>query len=277
MAQSDRVLDVGTGNGPVPRLIAELLGDSCPRIDAVDVAAIRPDWWSPAGHPHVRFHAGVSTGELPFGDASFDWLVSQYGFEYGDRSSSLSECRRVLRPGGRVAMVLHHRDSVVCRVGRAELQHYRYLLATDGLLAAAKRVVPYLREAALRGPGAMGGNVAANKARQEYNEAMSGVSRRIGEAAYADALVEARQAVHALICDAATRPAQSTVEKLQRLADELHAAATRLDDLLEHALDEIQVEAIVRTFVPSGDAGLEVRCEPLRQEEGVLGWALRIG
>lgn len=277
MGRGERVLEVGTGNGPLPRQVADQLGGNCPGIDAVDIAAIRPGWWSVTSHPQIRFHAGVSAEDLPFDADSFDWLVSQYGFEYGDRDGSLNECRRVLRPDGRVAMVLHHRDSVVCRVGQAELGHYRHLLSDQGVLSVAAQVIPYLHEAAARGAVAIAGNAGAKAARMAYNSAMTDLGQRIGQMPHPDALVEARQRVHALVCDAASRPVQASMDALRNLGAQLSGAATRLDDLLEHALDERQVDAVARALASSGDNGKDIRYEPLRQKEGILGWALRIG
>lgn len=275
MEPRERVLDVGTGNGPVPKLMAGRMGAACPRIDAIDVAAIRPDWWSAAAYPHIRFHAGVGAGDLPFEADGFDWLVSQYGFEYGERASSLAECRRVLRPGGRVAMVLHHRDSVVCRVGQVELGHYRQLLSADGLVTAAGQVIPYVHEAATRGAAAMGADVHARAARESYNAAMTDLAARIADTPHPDALVEARQGVHALVCTAASRPLRASLDDLQRMGGQLGSAATRLEDLLEHALDERQVGEIAAAF--AGGRADAISLQPLRQPEGILGWALRIG
>ncbi len=45
---------------------------------------------------------------LPFGDASFDTVVSTFTFcEVADPGAALSEAGRVLRPGGRLLMVEH--------------------------------------------------------------------------------------------------------------------------------------------------------------------------
>lgn len=275
MQAGERVLDVGTGNGPLPRLISQRHGQMCPRIDAVDVASLRPDWWSAAACPQVHFHPGISVTDLPFEPGSFDWLISQYGFEYGDRAGSIAECRRVLAPGGRVAMVLHHADSVVCRIGRAEREHYRFLLADDGLLAAAAAVVPHLHEAAVHGPAAVASDPRALAARNAYNAAMTQIAARIDAATAVDALVETRNSAHALVCNAGAQPVDASLASLHELIGQLQAAATRLADMLEHALDEPSVHAIAAALAPA-DGASQVSWRVLQQQEGILGWALRI-
>src|SRR5690606_20552509 len=37
-----RMLDIGTGNGALPRMALELRGVNCPQVDAIDAAAVAP-------------------------------------------------------------------------------------------------------------------------------------------------------------------------------------------------------------------------------------------
>jgi SAM-dependent methyltransferase len=85
-----RILDVGCGRKGV---LAGLAG-------RVTVGA-DPDATAVARNRAVR-HALVATGErLPFGDASFDAVVSAWVAEHLDRPLAVArEARRVLRPGG---------------------------------------------------------------------------------------------------------------------------------------------------------------------------------
>ena len=94
-----RVLDVGTGNGPLPRLLLDARpDDSDLHVDAIDLAALAPRWAAqPAYAARVRFHPGVATEHLPFAAAAFDLVTSQFGFEYAERGPALAECLRVLR------------------------------------------------------------------------------------------------------------------------------------------------------------------------------------
>jgi ubiquinone/menaquinone biosynthesis C-methylase UbiE len=117
-----RILDIGTGNGPIA-LIAKETADANGRnfsIDGVDLAEIDPHRDVPDGArllEGVRFHPGVSTEDLPFEDGLFDAISGQYIVEYTDAEKTLEECFRVLAPGGRCQLMLHHSDSIVVQFG----------------------------------------------------------------------------------------------------------------------------------------------------------------
>jgi SAM-dependent methyltransferase len=56
-----------------------------------------------AAHPEINFEEGDAEA-LPFADGSFDAVVSNFGIHHvPDPVQAMSEVRRVLRPGGRVA------------------------------------------------------------------------------------------------------------------------------------------------------------------------------
>src|SRR5262249_48235815 len=97
-----RVLDVATGTGLVARAAQRLLGD--PR----DVVGIDPS----AGmlrEARRRFEGPLVQGHveaLPFGEASFDVLAIGYALGHAaDLDVAFGECRRVLKPGGRLLVL----------------------------------------------------------------------------------------------------------------------------------------------------------------------------
>jgi ubiquinone/menaquinone biosynthesis C-methylase UbiE len=91
--------DVGCGAG---RAVADLvrLGKDAVGVDSsqamVDAALAR--------FPNCRFVQG-SAFELPFEDGELSWYRSERTFlHFGDPAEALSEARRVLRPGGTIAL-----------------------------------------------------------------------------------------------------------------------------------------------------------------------------
>jgi SAM-dependent methyltransferase len=103
-----RVLDVACGTGVVARAAARRVGatgavvglDLSPAMLAA--AAALP---SVAGAP-IAWQAGNALA-LPFADRSFDVVVCQQGLQFfPDRLAAMREMRRVLAPGGRVALAV---------------------------------------------------------------------------------------------------------------------------------------------------------------------------
>lgn len=103
---ADRVLDAGSGIGGTARLIAAQRGA---RVTAVDLT---PEYGEVAGWLNdavglddlVEVHTADVT-QLPFAAASFDVVVSQHvQMNIADKRRLYAEARRVLAPGGRLAL-----------------------------------------------------------------------------------------------------------------------------------------------------------------------------
>src|SRR5215207_4961505 len=97
----DRVLDVACGTGVLSRVVAEAVG----RAGSVTGLDLDPGMLAIAARtaPRSAWLRGVAES-LPFRDATFDAVVSQFGLMFfQDRSRALREMWRVLRPGGRMA------------------------------------------------------------------------------------------------------------------------------------------------------------------------------
>lgn len=129
-----RVLDLATGNGTVPQMLLE--GNQNLEITGVDRADIDPARYlsQPGLLDGVEFLAKVDIGRMPFDDASFDAVTSQFGIEYATLESAVPEAVRVLRPGGAVRLLLHHADSDVLTPSRIKRREMESLLAVGGVL-----------------------------------------------------------------------------------------------------------------------------------------------
>ena len=107
----ERVLDVAYGTGVVARLAARYVGvggqvtglDIVP--DMLEVARTIPPG---AGAP-IEWREG-DAASLPFSDASFKVVLCHQGLQFfTDRAAALREMRRVLAPGGRIALAVWSR------------------------------------------------------------------------------------------------------------------------------------------------------------------------
>lgn len=110
----ERVLDVGSGPGFLAAAIAEAVG-STGAVLGVDISEpLLAVARSHCAHQSwVEFRHADAT-QLPFEDHDFDAVISTQVLEYiRDVGAALAEVHRVLRPGGRVAVVDTDWDSIV--------------------------------------------------------------------------------------------------------------------------------------------------------------------
>lgn len=120
-----RILDLATGNGAVLELASEVAQRQGKRflLYGVDLAAISPLKFTKMHEvaPVLNFYPGVGNESLPFARRMFETVTSQYGLEYGGLRSSLGEVSRVLKPGGKLAVVCHWREGDIARESAAEV------------------------------------------------------------------------------------------------------------------------------------------------------------
>lgn len=101
LAAGMRVLDVGIGTGLVAREALKLIG-STGQLVGVDPS---PGMMSQVRLPGVQLVRGVAEA-LPRPDASCDFVSMGYAMRHiSDVAAAFSEFHRVLRPGGRVAVL----------------------------------------------------------------------------------------------------------------------------------------------------------------------------
>jgi ubiquinone/menaquinone biosynthesis C-methylase UbiE len=104
VAPGQRVLDVACGTGVLTRALGERVGASG-HVAGLDVndgmlAVAR------RRGPAVAWHRAAAE-TMPFGDADFDAVLCQFALMFFDaRPKALAEMRRVLRPGGRLAVAV---------------------------------------------------------------------------------------------------------------------------------------------------------------------------
>jgi len=127
-----KLLDVCTGNGAVALLAAawSRLNDAGFEITAVDAAHLDPASLA-RRHPRaahllrsVRFVGDMPLETCTLPDGAWDLVTSQYGIEYCRPDAAADRVARLLRPGGRFAMLAHESGSDIVATMASERAEY---------------------------------------------------------------------------------------------------------------------------------------------------------
>jgi ubiquinone/menaquinone biosynthesis C-methylase UbiE len=113
----DRVLDLGCGEGAFSGLALEGGAGSVIGADVAEAALVR----ARRAHPRLSFLRVDPDRSLPFADNEFELVWASEVIEHiGDTAVWLSEVRRVLVPGGRLAMTTPDHGRLRLLVGGVE-------------------------------------------------------------------------------------------------------------------------------------------------------------
>ncbi len=106
VSAADRVLDAGTGIGGTARLLAAEIGCHVTGVDLTAEYCETADWLNTAVGLSSRIDVRrADVTDLPFADGTFDVLISQHvQMNVADKTRLYAEARRVLTPGGRLAL-----------------------------------------------------------------------------------------------------------------------------------------------------------------------------
>ena len=231
--RNGRVLDLATGDGVVLRHLAKARPDL--KLVGVDNAERLPP--APSG---ITLRAGVAIERLPFPDARFDLVTSQFGLEYGDVAKAAHEIRRVLAAAGALWTVVHHQGSgiVAHNLARREALHWATreadYLAKARALAVARKWAPFL-------PVGEHFRAAPQEARRRFPTQ--------------PVTAEIATAIHQTLAGGLGRPPQEAIEILATLERRAANEIARIDALEQAARDETQIGELADVL---NAAGLEV-------------------
>jgi ubiquinone/menaquinone biosynthesis C-methylase UbiE len=263
-----RILDIGCGNGPLVLIAKETAAEMSRifEIDAVDLADIDPLADVAGGRKlfdGVRFHARVSTEDLPFEASTFDAVCGQYIIEYTNVSKTLGEAARVLRPGGPCQLVVHHKDSIVVRNARESLRQADMALNELKVLRRFRRYCELLEQSP----------ETAGPAEKSFFDA----GARMGEAAKGSSnplfLEFVINAIKSLLKNRSRIGPAELLRQTKRLEDELTNWVRRLDDLASGARTACDMQEMVSQASDAGFESIEL-AEQMQDVDTLVGWRL---
>lgn len=244
------VLDAACGAGALTCRLLE--AGTGLRVTGVDYAEALPAIEGATLIPATALEA------LPFDDAEFDAVVSQFGLEYADLEPALTELIRVLKPHSRVGLLMHHAGGAVAVHARSEAESLTDLLADDGPVAGA---------------------IALARARQAGNPSPELESR------IADAFVRAtarprtptRTWAFDFLAEVMEKQGDQPLEYLchnaERLFAELQGYRVRMQAMADAALDAPDLEILRQRLEAAGFA--EVTVEAVRDDDDrAFAWRL---
>ncbi|GGW74026.1 class I SAM-dependent methyltransferase [Alteromonas halophila] len=126
------IVDIGCGNGALFELALRHQQMDNVTFTGVDTATLSvPD---ALDKPNVRFLENCPAEHTGLESGSVDAVVSQFGIEYSDTEQSFIEVARILRPGGKIRVVVHDNNSMIIK------RNARTLAAVEALLGPASAI-----------------------------------------------------------------------------------------------------------------------------------------
>lgn len=263
-----RVVDIASGSGAVADAARSGFGQSNVRLTCVDVSA------SAIAALEGRFPevTGIvaDAREIPLSSASFDIVCSQFGIEYAGLDA-IAESHRLVLPGGRFALLLHHQGGGIYRQCAASFDAVRQLRSADFIGQSAAMFhagFKMLRE------GNREEYEAAVKALMPAIRSLESIMRQHGRQVADGSVLKLYTDVRTMTGRLPNYEEREVTEWLERMRDEVKAYEGRMSSMCDAAIDEDTFTAVCSDIEAAGFELL--RHEPLlNTDNGVpLAWAL---
>lgn len=129
-----QLLDLATGDGRVMSWIIEA---------RPDVTALGIDYAPQLPNPPkgTKTMCGISMESLPLETNSVDAVTSQFGIEYSNLDRAAAELARVLKPQGKVGLLMHHPDSPIVAHNVQRSEAIRWVLNEAKIIDRAKQIL----------------------------------------------------------------------------------------------------------------------------------------
>ncbi|HRP35812.1 MAG TPA: class I SAM-dependent methyltransferase [Gammaproteobacteria bacterium] len=286
LADGSTMVDLATGNGALALLAASyarehersftIVGVDSAALDVARLRAALPGLAADLDAVTLRGDTPLEDTGLPAATAGL--VTSQFGFEYGDTAAGAREAFRLLRSGGRLAMILHHADSAILSQAREGLRQVELCVERERLLAQARLLIKLLRPARRDPSGRR--LVLSPGAEKVRDDMLAAVERVRAYAARPEVQTEDTgfiefmvPAVMRLVDQSHGVDPRRVQQAMAGLAGEIEAYRRRMTDLVSASRSRADMELVRAQLADAAFA--DIQLEPLYYGgETLLGWAL---
>lgn len=252
------VLDIASGAGSI---FASLSDEHGFDLYATDIASVALDQLSARIADVTTIMA--SADSLPFGDRTFDVVVSQFGIEYAG-IDAFAEAARVVAGGGRLVVLAHVRDGYIDGPNKAQLAE-AILVRDSGFIARAVELTSVAF-----------GNDPARLAKEE--QAFVPLIQVLGQA-----VKRCQRGVHSYLLAGFRQlyenrrqyDASDIVEWLEGMDGEVARAIDRINVMRAAASSETDMATIGQGLIAAGFAAIELEHFRVPNNDLPLAWILQ--
>ncbi len=240
------ILDIASGNGAVVECAkaafdGQLSSVTCLDISPSAIAMLEQRF------PELR---GVvaDAAAMPFDAASFDIATSQFGIEYAD-AGAIDELCRVVKPGGNIALLLHHGEGMIhaqCAASRdaiGKMQQARFIPLCIQTFEAGYEM--------LRG-GDKGHYQAEVKNLTPAIRAMEAIMSEYGRDVADSTIVRLYRDVRTMLQRIGHYEPAEVLDWFRRMDSEIDAYAGRMSSMCEAAIDAGGFESLQQKLIAHG-------------------------
>lgn len=286
LSAGSTLVDLATGNGALALLAARygrehdrhftIIGVDSAAIDVAGLRVALPDLAADLDAIELLGDTPLEDTGLPAGAAGL--VTSQFGFEYGDTAAGAREAFRLLRSGGRLAMILHHADSAILSQAREGLRQVELCVEDERLLARARLLIKLLRSARRDSSGRR--LVLSPGAEKVRDDMLATVERIRAYAARPEVRAEDTGFIEFMVPAVMRLVDQSygvdpprVEEAMAGLAGEIESYRRRMADLVSASRSSADMELIRQQLADA--AFVDIERQPLFYGgDTLLGWAL---
>lgn len=270
------IVDLGTGNGAVISIAAEVDRNRNGRfslhgVDAADIDPVTYVKAAPRTLSHVTFHPRTRMEALPFPENSVTAVCGQYALEYSMVEKTIAEIVRILAPGGRFQFLVHAHDSVLISRSRTQLAQAKAILNSD-LADMFRTALPLIIEAESATAGNALAFQKAKNAFDAFNHSFSRLQTHFQNDEDQSIPANFLEALSQLYQSRKRFSSDSILSMFDNMCMHLQAQAQRLHDLIEAALDDDGINALIEKLSRQGAHVMPGQKAHSGKSNVLLGW-----